>query len=342
MEHDISSGRSIQVGIGLSLLAGLAAGGLAFWALSDVNGYLASAGAAGAFAFAASALNKSGWLGYTAPGNVGLDTTNGEITNKVRGPGYQWAMPGIKGQIPLNVQESEFSPAAFTELVKDVPLDINLLCMGRAMGPKYFSAENPKERLAELAKSQARVFVSPWKNPDAIILQKSLLPEFLALPPQNEDPLGEHARFTEKLMEFTIPGAPDKPGDPPKPPDLPPAAAKAIMLSAGKLVKKAYDWDFQPTVIEVEDFGIPEALKDLAVKDLVNAKRVSMVKALMADNSGILPHDALDAVNMLLELPVSKTIQDIQIRDLEKISNQFGKGVAELLVRIVNAFREEK
>ena len=334
MEADISSTKSVSDGIFISLLVGCIPAGLTFWALHDLNGYLATGVAAIALGVTASVVNKLGYLPYTPPGTVGLDTTNGKPTGKVRGQGLQWATPGLKGQIPLNGQEAEFSPPPFTELVDDVPIEIELLCMGKVIGPKYFAAEDPKQRLSELAEAQARVFTAPWANPDCVILQKSLLPDFLVLPPKDEDPHGEHAAFTAKLMAFTVPGADGKRA-------LPVAGAHAILDNAGTLVSKGYEWDWQSTLVEIEYFDVPQELKDLAVKDLINQKQSLMIQELV-DKAKLKPQDALNAVQMVLKLDIKKTVEEFQIRDLDKVGDNIGKLATQIIARFVDKHKGEK
>jgi len=278
---------------------------------------------------------KRGFFQRTGPGTRSLATRNGAVTGEILDQGVQWGIPGLDGQIPVDIQENEFSPDVFKELVNDVPVEIDLLCMGDVTDlEKYFVVTNPEEKLAELVEAQARTFTSPWVSADSVTEKKNMLPEYLMLPPKGKNPPKEHNAFKKRLLKFTKVPA----GSPPDTKaDLTEEAVIGIMEKAGLLVTTALSWGITPRLAEIKRFDIPEELKELGVKVLIAAKQAEMVKELIA--ATIKPQDALNAVQMVLKLPITKTVDEFQIRDLDKVAESFGKLAVEVIARFVDNYR---
>ncbi|MEJ0053405.1 MAG: hypothetical protein WDN10_01605 [bacterium] len=329
MKHDISSSDSIRTGLWVSLLAGLVAALIVYWALDDFGPYIAGAGACAALGMVAGTLNKSGYLGYTPPGEVGADTINGELTGRIRGPGYPWAIPGLGGQIPLNVQERKISPRIFTELVGKVPVEVELLSTGRIVDArKHFQAQQSEDiLLPEFIETQARAFMGPWKDAGGVILQKDLVAEYLGLPAKADD-RGEHSKLEAKLLECTVVTEEDDT------PDLPKSAVRTLMANAGKVREQAAKWGLEIGVMQTRHFDLPQSLKDIGALALINIKRGEMIEELKK-HKGIPEQDILNSVDMLMKLPITKSVSDIQIRDLDAVAAHFGKAIAELLFRYI-------
>lgn len=330
MGNQISSSQSIAVGIVLSLLVGLIPAVLVYFALNVVNETLAIVVALVALGAVASAMNKSGYLPYTSPGTVGLDTSGGKMTGKVRGSGFQWTIPGLGGQIPLNEQERNVSPRVFTQLVGKVPVEVEILATAKIVNPtRYFQAQESGETLLpEFIETQARSFMGSWKDAGGVILQKDLLAQYLKLPTRANN-RGEWSRFEAKLLDCTIPTTEDAT------PDLPPSAVKALMDSAGEVREQAELWGFDIGVVETKHFDLPKTLQEVGALALINTKRSEMIAEIKRDHKEIPEQDILNSVDMLLKLPITKSVAEFQMRDLDQVAAVFSKTIAELLFRFV-------
>lgn len=345
--HGTSTTESFIRGLAISALIGLLPGGMAYYAASSLWQPLGIIAAVAAWSAVTFVFLRMGYdhirIPYAYTG-VGVRFGN-EPTGTLYSPGDHWGFPGITAAIPVDTRHrrvdltEKFGATAGD--TSDVGVDGFMLV--RVVDPmKLLAVSDPDESWREMFESRVRLFTSLVKNATSAIQFKDLLADYLELEPLPERSSPAYARI--KAAHDSVKVALDALAD-----DHVVGGKNGVEdlmheTTAGALKRITTAWGFFVEEVEIEEFGIPQVIKDANLRKatqsvLMDAERIrNTARAEMIDElvkKGVHPNVANNSVDLLLGLAVKKDIREITITDLEKVAGVLGQSITQALVAIL-------
>lgn len=329
----IGIGRTIPAGIAKALAVGTLPGSLAHYLLSGLPdrtdhtlSVLVWGGAT--VALLAGFMRKETSVEV---GEYGLHLVFGELTGKIYGPGDHPLYPEpAESLMKVNSREKRLDPPAFEDIAQDnVPVFADGYFMAQVIDPILFvtsvDEEEAHDAMMNEFDSEIRLFINQWSRAEDIKSSKELLVRFLKL---NGNLATDEAarRLKDDLLKLTPLHGKSL---------LTAEAVDNIMEDAGKFCATAARWGYRITQIHFQKLDIPQYIKDAATRAAAarsemdeavirQERRSEMIRKFKEDLPGLSDRDAMLGIDLLLKLPVTRSVTEIEIRDLEAVSANLG------------------
>lgn len=334
---------SLGIGIATSLLFGIAFAIPVYEATTWIWQPLELALAIGIGGYVAKALFVRGYQLISIPVNyVGVAVRFGDKpTGALYEAGDHWGFPGISGAIPVDIRHQRIDLSekfnASAADATDVGVDgFAFVRVKKENAGKTLNVSDIVMSVRELLESRIRLFTVMVSKAENAVQFRDLLADYLELEPWQDGPRPlKHASIQRRLIEleqkkFAVEGA-----------------AKALMdkKTAGEFKRLLGVWGIDVEEVEIEQFDIPTVVKDANLKKATqtalmdaqkirNTARKAMVDELVA--SGVNANNAINSVDLLLELAVKKDVREITITDLDKVAHTLGEQIAGVIRQLVS------
>lgn len=337
-----TTGTSLTIGGFLSLLIGIAAATITYFATPWLWQPLELALSILVGGFVVRALLDNGYQQITVPANyLGVATRLGDKqTGTLYEAGDHWGLPGISGAILVDLRhrridlvEKMVASAADTS---DIGVDGFVLVHVRAReASKTLNVKDLDESIRELFESRVRLFTVMVSKAENAVQFRDILSDYLELEPRTTAALTPEHREVKARLDGLPPGC------------VVPGGIDALMEmnTAGEFKRILGLWGVAVEEVEIEEYDIPDVVKEANLKratqtalmdaeKIRNTARKVMVDELVA--SGVNPNNAINSVDLLLGLNVKKDVREITITDLDKVAGMMGGHIASLLQQIIS------
>lgn len=345
MATTISPQRSIVAGILSSLGIGLAAAGIIWlwfgWLNAPLITTIMSLLALGA---AFIVLFPIGMRYRIQPYWFGVGLTNGEPNGKVYGPGEHWTF-WFDDMTDVNGTAKRIDPEIFNVLAGRLLVEVDVFALVHVVNPLlYLQVEDWEGTIEKDLMSEVRLFVGQWSNPK-ITKQKDLMSEYLQLPPRGcPGWQAAHDAVRARLAALAN-------GDTGTEPILTPAAIAGLMERAGSFRARLETWGADLDEVKVEDIMLPKSIMDaeaemeayrnkLAMKVMAAENLKTIIDTIMEGRPDSYFPQALETANMMIELPIKKTILSLSSSDLRELGKSLGDGASKVAEAFIKKFSD--